>query len=256
MRPRNSSRRRIRQKPKFGNDTIARLPMRTSSSSTWRGWCVACNVWLSTTTSKAPIGISVEIAIGVPLDHRQPVPHAGIDAGLAQLDAARIDALVARQIGEQRAVAAADVEHARARLDHVGDQPQVAPQPPGGARVAAGSGATALEPARGGRRHAAFPERAAGRGARRSRQKAAQGREQLRLVQQERVVALVGLDLDKADIGGDRVQRVHDGAALRGREQPVAGERDDAEARLRAAERPPAATRHARPRGRNNPSRG
>ena len=34
--------------------------------------------------------------------------------------------------------------------------------------------------------------------------------EQLRLVQQEGVVALVGLDLDEADIGGDRVQRVHD----------------------------------------------
>ena len=34
--------------------------------------------------------------------------------------------LVARQIGEQRAVAAADVEHPRAGRDHVGDQAQVA----------------------------------------------------------------------------------------------------------------------------------
>ena len=37
---------------------------------------------------------------------------------------------------------------------------------------------------------------------------------ELRLVQQEGVVALVGLDLDEAHIGGDRVERVHDGAAL------------------------------------------
>src|SRR3982074_1904920 len=74
-------------------------------------------------------------------------------------------------------------------------------------------------------------------------QEAAQGCEQLRLVQQKSVVTLVGLDLDKADIGGDRVQRMHQGAALRGREQPIAGEGDDAEARLRAREggrrRPP-----------------
>src|SRR5205814_4967983 len=53
-------------------------------------------------------------------------------------------------------------------------------------------------------------------------QKAAQCREQLRLVQQKRIVALVGLDLDKADIGRDRVQRMHQGAAFRGREQPIA----------------------------------
>ena len=32
--------------------------------------------------------------------------------------------------------------------------------------------------------------------------------------QQEGVVALVGLDLDEADVGGHRVQRLHDLAAL------------------------------------------
>src|SRR5881275_1998214 len=63
-------------------------------------------------------------------------------------------------------------------------------------------------------------------------QKAAQGREQLRFVQQKRVVTLV--DLDKADIGRDRVQRMHQGSAFRCWEQPIAGEGDDAEPRLRA----------------------
>src|SRR5579883_3353335 len=67
-------------------------------------------------------------------------------------------------------------------------------------------------------------------------EKAAQGREQFGLVQQEGVVPLVALDLDKADIGGHRVERMHDLAALRGREQPVASERDDAEPRRRPGE--------------------
>ena len=97
----------------------------------------------------------------------RPWPHAGVDPGLAELDAARVDALLARQIGEQRAVAAADVEHPRARLDHVGDQPQVAAQlvrrgrrPAGGAATPRGSAALRLMPR---------SRSAAGRGARRSR---------------------------------------------------------------------------------------
>src|ERR1700690_33784 len=70
----------------------------------------------------------------------------------------------------------------------------------------------------------------------------AQRGEQLGLVQQERIVALVGRDLDKADIGGDGVERMHQLAALARREQPVAGERNDPEAGIRAANplsRPP-----------------
>src|SRR5271167_3273360 len=55
-------------------------------------------------------------------------------------------------------------------------------------------------------------------------QKAAQGLEQLGFVQQEGVMAVFRGDLDKADIGRDRVQRVNQLAAFRCREQPVAGE--------------------------------
>src|SRR5580700_2123828 len=65
-------------------------------------------------------------------------------------------------------------------------------------------------------------------------QEAAQGREQLGLVQQEGVMSLVGLDLDKADIRRDSVEGVDERPAFRGREQPVAGEGDDAETRLPA----------------------
>ena len=67
-------------------------------------------------------------------------------------------------------------------------------------------------------------------------EEAAHGREQLRLLQQEGVVALVGLDLDEADVGRHGVQRLHDLAALARRIEPVAGEGDHAEARLGALE--------------------
>src|SRR6516165_7880884 len=67
-------------------------------------------------------------------------------------------------------------------------------------------------------------------------QEAAQGREQLWLVQQKGVVSVLGRDLDKADIGRHRVQGVDQFAAFGGREQPVAGERDHAKARARAGE--------------------
>ena len=49
-------------------------------------------------------------------------------------------------------------------------------------------------------------------------------------------MALVGLDLDEADVGGHRVQRLHDLAALARGVEPVAGEGDHAEARLGALE--------------------
>src|SRR5581483_8228692 len=76
------------------------------------------------------LGIGGEVAVGVALDDAKPVPDTGIDAGLAQFDAARVDRLLPRQIAQQRPVAAADIEHARARLDHRGDQLEVAAQLP------------------------------------------------------------------------------------------------------------------------------
>src|SRR5262249_59690173 len=67
--------------------------------------------------------------------------------------------------------------------------------------------------------------------------KAAHDRKQFRLLEQERVVPLVGDDLRERDARGTRVERVHDGARLDRRKQPVAGERYHAETRLGAAER-------------------
>src|SRR5439155_2101306 len=70
--------------------------------------------------------IGFEIAIGVTLDNRKPVANAGIDPRLAQFHAAAVDILVPNEIGEQSAVAAANVEHSRAGVDHFRDEPQIA----------------------------------------------------------------------------------------------------------------------------------
>ncbi len=76
-----------------------------------------------------------------------------------------------------------------------------------------------------------------------------------RLIEQEGIVALVGLDLGKRHARATGVERVHDGARLHRREQPIAGERHDAEARARAAERFRQHAAVSRRRDRNNPSR-
>ena len=56
-----------------------------------------------------------EVGVGVALDHRQALRHAGVHPGLAELDAAAVDAALLGKQPQQRAVAAADIEHARAR---------------------------------------------------------------------------------------------------------------------------------------------
>src|SRR5665213_3773265 len=53
------------------------------------------------------------------------MPHAGIDAFLTELHAAPVDILVMDEMGEQLAVAAADIEDARSRIDHAGDEAQI-----------------------------------------------------------------------------------------------------------------------------------
>ena len=56
-----------------------------------------------------------EVGVGVALDHRQALRHAVVHPGLGELDAARVDAPLLGEHAEQRAVAAADIEHARVR---------------------------------------------------------------------------------------------------------------------------------------------
>ena len=72
-------------------------------------------------------GIGAQVGVGVALDDAEAAPDAGIHPRLAELDAAAVDLLEMHEVVEQRAVAAADVEHPRAGLDHVGDELQVDP---------------------------------------------------------------------------------------------------------------------------------
>src|SRR5215470_9273556 len=85
-----------------------------------------------------------KVGVGVALDHRKALGDALVDAFARQLDAAPVDAAALQEL-QKLAVAAADIEHARARLDHVGHHEMVdagIAGPPCGLRhgeIAAGS---------------------------------------------------------------------------------------------------------------------
>ena len=71
------------------------------------------------------VGIIHEVGIGVALDHRKAFGNAFIDALARNLDAAAVDVAPLREDPQQLAVAAADVEHLGAALDHVGDEQEI-----------------------------------------------------------------------------------------------------------------------------------
>src|SRR5262249_12553171 len=66
-----------------------------------------------------------EVGIGVALDDREALGDALVDALARQLDAAAVDAAPLGEDAQQLAVAAAHVEHLRARLHHVSDHQEV-----------------------------------------------------------------------------------------------------------------------------------
>ena len=103
---------------------MAWRPMRSMCSSTTRGCRVACSVCDRMTKSKRVVRIVFKIGVGVALHHGEPLGDAFVHAFARQFDAAAVDAARFQQ-PQQFAVAAADVEHARARLHHVGDDQQV-----------------------------------------------------------------------------------------------------------------------------------
>jgi hypothetical protein len=72
---------RTRQWPKFGNDTIARRPMRSRCSSTQRGSRVACMVCDRIDVVERIVRIVGQIGVGVALDHGQALGHAFVHAG-------------------------------------------------------------------------------------------------------------------------------------------------------------------------------
>src|ERR1700722_11072238 len=63
------------------------------------------------------------------------------------------------------------------------------------------------------------------------------GRDEVRHVEKEGVVTAIRLDLDERHGGAPRVERMDESARIAGRKQPVGGEGDHAESRLRRLER-------------------
>ncbi len=76
---------------------------------------------------EAAVGIVGQVGVGVAVHHRQAVRNGAGHQGHVDLDAASVAALGLEQMVDQHAVAAADVQNASTRLDHVGDQRQIDP---------------------------------------------------------------------------------------------------------------------------------
>ena len=70
------------------------------------------------------VGIVLKIGVGIALDHSEALGDTFVHAFAGQFDAAAVDA-AGFEKPQQFAVAATDVEHARAGLHHVGDHEQV-----------------------------------------------------------------------------------------------------------------------------------
>ena len=71
------------------------------------------------------VGIIRKVGVGIALDDRQSLGEARVDAFARNLDPAPVDALAVPQQSQEIAVAAADIEHARAGRHHVGEQQEI-----------------------------------------------------------------------------------------------------------------------------------
>src|ERR1035437_4831188 len=109
--------------------TMQVRPMRTISVRTPSTSCTVCKVWDNTTQSKAPVQVS--------LDDIQAAADAGEDLLLVQLHADQAPMVGLPQPDQQRAGAAAQVEHTGAGRNQLGDALVVEP-------VVMGSGVRAL----------------------------------------------------------------------------------------------------------------
>ena len=110
------------------NDTMPKRPIRSMFSSTRRGLAHRLDGLREDHVVERAVRVDREVGVAVALHHRQALADAFVHARRAELDAARVDALGAREKGEQRTVRAADVEHPRMRLDQRRDQAQILPQ--------------------------------------------------------------------------------------------------------------------------------
>ena len=83
---------RIFQKPKFGNDTMARRPIRSRFSSTTLRLPRRLQGLRQDHVIEGVVGIVDEVGVGVALHHREALGDAAVDALARQFDAAAVDA--------------------------------------------------------------------------------------------------------------------------------------------------------------------
>ena len=175
------------------------------------------------------VGIILEIGVGVALHHGKALGDAFVDALARQFDAAAVDA--ARfQKAQQFAVAAADIEHARARLHHIGDDQQVDARAARAARRAPAMVRSYLR--RDEHRYLAGRPRAFAAPSRKPRTIANSSGSSSRKASWPLSV-VISANETRAPAALSACTMARDSG---GRKQPVAGERDHAEPRRRAAE--------------------
>ena len=150
---------------------------------------------------------------------------AGEHVVVGDLDAVAAAAALARQQRQQLAVAAAEVEHARAVRHQLGDQLDV---------LAVAHASSLREVVEARAQHAVVA----------------------RVVEQEGVVAVRRVDLGVADVAPVVDQRLDDLARARRREAPVGREADELEAAARRGEGRASGRRRARAPGRSSRARG
>ena len=225
---------------------MVRLPMRNSCLSTSRGASVAWMVWRQDDDSRTRrLGIFGEVGVGVALHHRQPARHAGFTFCWMSSMPAAVHAL-ARPADSSSAPSPQPMSSTRAPARTISAIAAGRAVGVGGAdRVRRTSRFMA---ATFRRRNAALTARPRPRS--RAWCRTAPARRSRKASWPRSVSISTKLTLAPAAFSA---------CAMRlfslGREQPVAGERDEAEARLACRGRLRPARRHDRRRDRNSPSR-
>ena len=160
------------------------------------------------------VRVVAEVRIGVTLDDGQSLGDAFVNALAGQFYTAAVHAAAFAQEAQQFAIAASDVEHFCAALNHLGDQNQVDTGATGRAGNIGHSeiGIGGRQPFHGS---ALWAQAARLAGA---VEEAAHDRKKFRLIEQEGIMALVGDDFGERHPGTRRIERMHDRPRLRGRE--------------------------------------
>ena len=117
-----------RQWPKFGKLTTPWRATRAISRRIPSTLCIACSVCDSTTVSNMPVGEQTQPGVQVLLHDIDTLLDTERDVIVVDLDAVAAARLGVAQVRKQRTVAAAEIEHAAARRDPVGDLREVDPQ--------------------------------------------------------------------------------------------------------------------------------